>query len=151
MKKNIREIIVRAYDPELKVMAEVMNIDFLGREGLIPTVYLHHRDHGFWTKDMSQVELSQYTGNSYFDYSEGVSIATKVFEGDIVECIYDPAVTTETGWVGVVEFIESLSGFSIRGINGGLYSVAFSGSAVKSKKVIGNKWENPELLVKEVI
>jgi len=78
---------------------------------------------------------------------------TEVYEGDIIECeYYEGLPTTENidlVWRGVVEWSSDSCFHVVRKTGdgkGGYYAIRFGGSAVKRWEVIGNIYENPELI-----
>jgi len=75
----------------------------------------------------------------------------EIYEGDIIECEYYPNLPTTKNlksliWHGIVEYAMDAS-FHVYKIPDRMsHAVNYSGSAIKRWEVIGNIYENPELL-----
>lgn len=113
----------RAWDKELKMMCDVLKIDFKNK-----TLFYHHWAHGVSTEiDLNEVELIQSTG---LKDKKGVEI----YEGDIVENEYK-----EIGFIKNCNdafcFNRKERNFYLSGIGAG-----------SPFKILGNIYENPELL-----
>ncbi|MEX3459287.1 YopX family protein [Staphylococcus hominis] len=113
----------RAWDKELKIMCDVLKIDFKNK-----TLFYHHWAHGVSTEvDLNEVEIMQSTGLK--DIS-----GTEIYEGDIVENIYK-----EIGFIkncnDALCFSRKERNFYLSGIGAG-----------RPFKILGNIYENPELL-----
>lgn len=121
----MREIKFRAWNIVTNTMIDL--------KAITPLVFEIDTD-GLFIPFSDGLPLMQYTG---LKDHEGVEI----YEGDIMEMVvHDERFSLVCFW-------GADASFSLRRIsNGSLYAVRFSGSAVKSKKVIGNIYENPELL-----
>ena len=116
----MREIRFRAWDKENKVMFEVFGAD-------VNHIYPWQRESD--TKipippETQNCILLQYVG---IDDEEGNGI----YEGDIVDCLRD----------GDSKYIECVVVNDIRNLPRALF-----GSSLISRKVIGNIYENPELI-----
>ena len=123
-----REIKFRAWLKEEKKMVNVETIDFtdksmqyLEKNEIIDAYLLR-------TTFLEDIELMQYTG---INDKNGVEI----YEGDIIICKYGPEIMMEVKWID--------EGFRTLGkYNGDNYV----GYVKNSAEVIGNIYENPELL-----
>lgn len=120
---------LRAWDKELKMMCDVLKIDFGNR-----TLFYRHWLYGVSREiDLSEVIVMQSTGARYI-YDEN---GKEIFEGDIVK-----TRASEYGrFIGYVD--NAISRFKVRGVKQykGL-SVDLDGTC----EIIGNIYENPELL-----
>lgn len=117
----MREIKFRAWEKSFQEIIPVDNIDFSSK--LINT-------NGPW-RFFSEVELMQYTGQKDVNGKE-------IYEGDIVR-IAD-RVTAVCKWS------QTYCEFNLKGIAGGTYSIGYRENGRINQKVIGNIYENPELL-----
>ena len=123
-----REIKYRAWLKEEKKILNVETIDFSEKsiqylkKNEIINVYL------LKTTFLEDVELMQYTGIKDKNGKE-------IYEGDIIICKYGPEIMMEVKWVD--------EGFRTLGkYNGDNYV----GYVKNSAEVVGNIYENPELL-----
>lgn len=134
----MREIEFRFYDKRIDAMRQVTKIDFYNRY-----VYWFCKiTVGFNVRqNLDKMELSQFTGikDKY---------GKKVYEGDIVyfENYVAPSDGFELGYFkGVVEFLEGE--WLVNNVKSkdalGLWS------ETEQVTIIGNKWQNPELLEAE--
>ena len=118
----------RAWDKELKMMCDVLKIDFKNK-----TLFYHHWAHGVSTEiDLNEVELMQSTG---LKDNKGVDI----YEGDIVRYNRGVSYSVEK-FPYSVKYIEGAFVFEHGFIQHNLFK------NVKYVTVIGNIYENPELL-----
>ncbi|AJT61535.1 YopX family protein [Staphylococcus phage IME-SA4] len=122
----------RAWDKELKMMCDVLKIDFGNR-----TLFYRHWLYGVSREiDIKEVIIMQATGARYIYDEKG----KEIFEGDIVK-----TRASEYGrFIGYVD--NAISRFQVRGVKQykGL-SVNLDGTC----EIIGNIYENPELLEDE--
>lgn len=120
---------LRAWDKELKMMCDVLKIDFGNR-----TLFYRHWLYGVSREiDLKEVIIMQATGARYIYDEKG----KEIFEGDIVK-----TRASEYGrFIGYVD--NAISHFKVRGVKQykGL-SVDLDGTC----EIIGNIYENPELL-----
>ena len=118
-----REIKFRAYHKERKEMFEIVSIDFEEKKAALSNGIIK-----LLNVDFKQFEMLQYTGLKDKNGKE-------IYEGDIIICKYGPEITMEVKWVD--------EGFRTLGkYNGDNYV----GYVKNSAEVIGNIYENPELL-----
>ena len=123
-----REIKYRSWLKEEKKMVNVETIDFTDKsmqyleKNEIIDAYLLRR------VIFDDIDLMQYTG---LEDKNGVEI----YEGDIIICKYGPEIMMEVKWVD--ESFRTLGKY-----NGDNYV----GYVKNSAEVIGNTYENPELL-----
>ena len=123
-----REFKYRAWLKEEKKMVIVETIEFseksiqyLEKNEIIDAYLLR-------TTFLEDIELMQYTGQKDKNGKE-------IYEGDIIICKYGPEITMEVKWID--------EGFRTLGkYNGDNYV----GYVKNSAEVIGNIYENPELL-----
>ncbi|TLG70266.1 YopX family protein [Culicoidibacter larvae] len=126
----MREIKVRAYINDLGKVYDVDEIDFSG-EAI--TIYI---DEVYTRYNFRQVELLQYTG---LKDKNGVEI----YEGDIVQ--FD---NLGVNLIGVIMFDDFYKQMYIKANDGLDYYVG--GELITTREVIGNKFENPQLLKGEL-
>lgn len=125
-----REIKFRAWDKEAQEMLTVRDINFCGEE--LDTYEMQ----GDWLS-FEDVELMQYTG---FKDRNGIEI----YEGDIV--VFEDMTSTESGYwerdcIGIVVWGEEIAAFEVTNrLSAESYEV------LSDCEVIGNIYENPELL-----
>lgn len=113
--KNLK---FRAWDKELKMMCDVLKIDFKNK-----TLFYHHWAHGVSTEiDLNEVELMQSTGLKDIN-------GTEIYEGDILKTSIKNLV---------VEWVPKGACWGI----GCHYLFHY----YETSEVIGNKYQNPELL-----
>lgn len=126
MKNKTRKIKFRVWDKYNKEMLGVENLDFEYGELSIRTDM--YNDY-YSPKDMI---LMQYIGLKDINGKE-------IYEGDIVELIFEEDGETLTG-KGIVKYLDDWTGF---------FCVSFDGnctSSILNPRVIGNIYENKELL-----
>ncbi|EGQ0541183.1 hypothetical protein I2A86_001913 [Staphylococcus aureus] len=118
----------KAWDKDKKVMSIIDEIDFNSGYILISTGY----------KSFDEVKLLQYTGLK--DKNN-----TEIYEGDIVEFKYPHDKTFKE--IGIITFSAEKACFVIKMIRHTIQEFElYRGVANSYLKVIGNKFENPELL-----
>lgn len=126
----------RAWDKELKIMCDVLKIDFKNK-----TLFYHHWAHGVSTEvDLNEVEIMQSTGLK--DIS-----GTEIYEGDIVEFKYPYDKRIKTKGVIVRNDNKACFGISMKETTEQyeLYRI----TAENYLTVIGDVYQNPELLEDE--
>ena len=122
-----REIKFRAWHPQVKRMFEVGDIDFIKEE-----VMLRH-----WGWESSNdIDLMQYAGREDKN-------GRKIYEGDII--VTHPKSKYEAPKSGVVQYGGSRPMFGYKTEDGEEYDI-WSSNAYRTYEVIGNVFENPELL-----
>jgi len=128
----MREIKFRAWQKHHRKMLPVKIIDF--NRNTITVDYGEKTIPRFNTFDMENFELMQYTGlkDKY---------GKEIYEGDIVTEIYEGDIIFRPNEVGRIEFSEDGS-FLIRFP----HHLARLNATWKPIEVIGNIYENPELL-----
>lgn len=133
----MRPIKFRAWVPALRQMWAVAMIDWSEDD-------IHN---GGTHAKLSDVKIMQFTGLHDKNGRE-------ICEGDIIECEYHEGMADSRGnvWRGVVTWGEDASFHTERlhVEHNCLYSVRYGGSAIKRWEVIGNIYENPELVKAEV-
>lgn len=113
---------LRAWDKELKMMCDVLKIDFGNR-----TLFYRHWLYGVSREiDLSEVIVMQSTG---LKDNDGIEF----YEKDIVRNI-------DSEELGVVEYDEGQFRVSYNGVSEQLWEID------KDLQIIGNIYENPELL-----
>lgn len=113
---------LRAWDKELKMMCDVLKIDFGNR-----TLFYRHWLYGVSREiDLSEVIVMQSTG---LKDNDGIEFYKK----DIVRNI-------DSEELGVVEYDEGQFRVSYNGVSEQLWEID------KDLQIIGNIYENPELL-----
>ncbi len=137
----MREIEFRIYDKELEKMIYLDDEDYDYRPPLTFRLeQVFRKDNNYndyedfeWNDISDRVEIMQYTG---LKDKKG----KKIFEGDIVKdeyCIYEVVYDRNGYYVNVVKLLKAC-GTDI----GLLYDL----SDYKDLEIIGNIWDNPELL-----
>lgn len=115
----------RAWDKEFKIMSEVTRIDYRGE-------FVELSDGEPYLQDFSKVELMQSTG--LIDKN-----GKEVFIGDIIKCT--------RGCQHEVYLEKEYGGKYIGGMPAVYLKDLLEGYAwTEAEKIIGNIWENPELL-----
>ena len=131
----MREIKFRAWHEELKVMCEVIGIEFV-RTSLLPYMVdvKPPSGHSFNRGSADQFILMQYTG---LKDKNGIEI----YEGDIVKCAISSKCSHEIIWMKEVpnDYLGGMPGFYLKGLLSGY-------SWMEKEEVIGNIMENKELL-----
>ena len=121
----MREIKFRAWDKEKKIMGEVLGIDILHKE-----IFFSNEDVDCYEHvDFKDIELMQYTGLKDKNNKE-------IYEGDIV--------TLHNSKYKVI-FNSKEAGFVLRDDEFEM-NIPFTNNNNKRMEVIGNIYENPELL-----
>ena len=129
---------LRAWDKELKMMCDVLKIDFGNR-----TLFYRHWLYGVSREiDLSEVIVMQST--TLKDKNN-----VEIYEGDIIDKGYLSNVHDEVGVVTFGKGVDS-DGFYAEGWLGWITDKGSSVLDVHKKcKVLGNIYENPELLEDE--
>lgn len=129
---------LRAWDKELKMMCDVLKIDFGNR-----TLFYRHWLYGVSREiDLSEVIVMQST--TLKDKNN-----VEIYEGDIIDKGYLSNVHDEVGVVTFGKGVDS-DGFHAEGWLGWITDKGSSVFDVHKKcKVLGNIYENPELLEDE--
>jgi len=131
----MREIKFRAWDIVDEVMREVLKIDFdLKVVWLLKYINGEKRAYELEFKD---IELMQLTGLHDKNGKE-------IYEGDIVKLF----IPVGKIYICIISWDKFNTGFMCNSIKNDLFLVA-SGELIRNGEVIGNIYENPELL-KEV-
>jgi uncharacterized phage protein (TIGR01671 family) len=140
----MREIKFRAWDKKDNVM---MYDVYMRRVNMKLIDFKRSLEGVRWTVNIEcdDIILMQYT-----NLKDSSNPPKEIYEGDIVEIEYysDLSLTATLSSLivrTVCEYGEDAS-FHLKDNIGRLYAVRYSGSAIKRKEVIGNIWENPELL-----
>lgn len=129
----MREIKFRAWDTSAKHMLEVREL-ILRSDGMVKHVFDYVGEHN---NEEDEVILMQFTGLKDKNDKE-------IYEGDIVELFNIREGGTEEG---EVIWQEEYAGFIIKGKQNRLWSIEMaSGYDTVTGQVIGNVYENPELL-----
>ena len=121
----MREIKFRAWHKEKKIMGEVLGIDILHKEIFFSNEDVDCYEH----TDFKDIELMQYTGLKDKNNKE-------IYEGDIV--------TLHNSKYKVI-FNSKEAGFVLRDDEFEM-NIPFTNNNNKRMEVIGNIYENPELL-----
>ena len=141
----MREIEFRIYDKELEKMVYFDDEDYDYRPPLTfrldqvfrkDSQYNDYEDFE-WNDISSKVEIMQYTGLKDEN-------GKKIFEGDIVKdeyCIYEVVYDGNGYYVKVVKLLKAC------GTEEGLL---YDLSDYKDLEIIGNIWDNPDLLKEEL-
>lgn len=134
----MREIKFRACDKE----RGLVDVDALFQNLKIAKLY--NDDHHPYMRFFDEIKLMQYTG---LKDKNGVEI----FEGDVVRGrqTFTTAPTTPSEVVAVVEYSERNTNFCLNGGSGRhdqFTSCLSLGGSIYQYEVIGNIYENPELL-----
>jgi uncharacterized phage protein (TIGR01671 family) len=131
----VREIKFRVWDKLYKIMREVLSIDFEKQKVICPP-----RGHEFseWYNQhlsFNEVLLMQYTGLKDKNGKE-------IYEGDIVE-----TVTASGNPFGTIDVVRCQDGgFKLVDETDSLLPIYIGDKEVISIEVIGNIYENPELI-----
>ncbi len=145
----MREPKFRAWDIQAKKMYDVVSIawrPFNDGKLEVYVIDIDGKNIGWLVNDESnhQFEIVQYTG---YEYENGV----EVYEGDIIEVELDANRAFSDGKPDVFRLVVTYEEFHTHftgrriGTNSP-YGIEFGGDAVIRKEVIGNIYENPELL-----
>lgn len=124
----MREIKFRAWHKEEKIMGEVLGIDILHKEIFFSDEDVDCYEH----TDFKDIELMQYTGLKDKNNKE-------IYEGDIVK------LRTNHG-IGVVKNYDEWGAFVVEYIKPRPLAVLGTNYYKEDIEVIGNIYENPELL-----
>lgn len=129
---KMREIKFRAWDKELK---EWTNYSISNIDGTLIDFY--NKETGFWESDRGgeRFVLSQYTGLKDKNNRE-------IYEGDVIKAI------SFARWIGVVEYSDENSAFIFDDLDKKYRgdSIVFMSQFDQGFKILGNIYENPELL-----
>ena len=124
----MREIKFRAWDKATRKILEVIEIDFQGMEILV----IDHEEQEAREAVHGHYELMQYTGLKDKN-------GTEIYEGDIVE-YHDTSIKSDVispvSWSAPMFVVDS----------GLLYFISKEDNKVFDGRIIGNIYENPELL-----
>ena len=124
----MREIKFRAWHKEEKIMGEVLGIDILHKE-----IFFSNEDADcYGHTDFKDIELMQYTGLK--DKNE-----KEIYEGDIVKL-------RNNHGIGVVKYYDEWGAFVIEYVKSKPLVVLGMSYYKEDIEVIGNIYENPELL-----
>lgn len=124
----MREIKFRAWHKEKKIIGEVLGIDILHKEIFFSDEDVDCYEH----TDFKDIELMQYTGLKDKNNKE-------IYEGDIVK------LRTNHG-IGVVKNYDEWGAFVVEYIKPRPLAVLGTNYYKEDIEVIGNIYENPELL-----
>ena len=124
----MREIKFKAWHKEEKIMGEVLGIDILHKEIFFSDEDVDCYEH----TDFKDIELMQYTGLKDKNNKE-------IYEGDIVK------LRTNHG-IGVVKNYDEWGAFVVEYIKPRPLAVLGTNYYKEDIEVIGNIYENPELL-----
>lgn len=127
----MRDIKFRAWDKKLKEWTNysISNID----DTLID---FYNKETGFWESDREgeRFILCQYTGLKNYNGKE-------IYEGDIVRSEWF------LGWIGVAKYLDNNQSFVFESIDKNYRGSRVSlGRTEQYVKILGNIYENPELL-----
>lgn len=135
----MENISFRAWDKELKIMCDVLKIDFKNK-----TLFYHHWAHGVSTEiDLNEVELMQSTGLKDI-------LGNDIYEGDIVKVLVEddsPKIMSGKMYIGVVAYNQGV--FDIRTFKDtylGIIPQVYLSDVNCAFRVLGNIYENEELL-----
>ena len=127
----MREIKFRAWDRELK---EWTNYSISNIDGTL--IDFFNKETGFWESDRSgeRFVLCQYTGLKNFNGKE-------IYEGDIVRAV------GFLKWIGVAKYSEKNQAFVFEDTDKNYRgNIVFMSQSDQGFKILGNIYENPELL-----
>ena len=127
----MREIKFRAWDKEKKIIGNVLGIDILHKEIFFSNENVDCYEH----TDFKDIELMQYTGLKDMKGKE-------IYEGDIVKLRANHGI-------GVVKYYDEWGAFVVEYIKPRPLAVLGMNYYKEDIEVIGNIYENPEL-IKEV-
>lgn len=131
----MREIKFRAWLKELKQMVEVYEIVFTRKGYSIRIKGFEHRHYRTFKQD--EIELIQFTGR--LDKNKKA-----IYEGGIVIALGENEETGEDiTWKGVIEYQEYSFRIKQKGTD---YTPNLSNYCIKSLELIGDIFNNPELL-----
>ena len=124
----MREIKFRAWHKEKKIMGEVLGIDILHKE-----IFFSNEDVDCYEySDFKDIELMQYTG--LYDKK-----GKEIYEGDIVKLRANHGI-------GVVKYYDEWGAFVVEYIKPRPLSVLGINYYKEDTEILGNIYENPELL-----
>lgn len=139
-----REIKFRAWNKEIGKMVDLQAITPLALDATMNSQLALKGGYGIFIPILEELDIMQYTGLKDTQGKE-------IYEGDILEVELSKDRAFTNGQQEIFRFKVYYSEYdaSFHGSrldNGSLYSVAFKGSAVVRKEVIGNIYENSELI-----
>ena len=120
----------RAYDKQTDTVRGVLVIDWLN--GVVDL------DGGIIEREFDDVVLMQSTGLKDVN-------GVEIFEGDIVQGTQTLSNSIPHSFAGMVRYDESHARFNIADLEGA-YDITALGETVYLLEIIGNIYENPELL-----
>lgn len=133
----MREIEFRAYLKKNQQIVDVLDIDFM-QEAI---GYMNKADTKYTCVKFDDIELMQYTGVKDKN-------GKKIFEGDIVKCVSEDF--EESVGQGVFEVVfetrNKTAYFGIKKDGKNTYGFNFDFTPANKCEVIGNIYDNPELL-----
>lgn len=124
----MREIKFRAWHKEKKIMGEVLGIDILHKEIFFSDEDIDCYEHS----DFKDIELMQYTG--LYDKK-----GKEIYEGDIVKLRANHGI-------GVIKYSDEWGAFIVEYIKLRPLAVLGMNYYKEDIEVLGNIYENPELL-----
>lgn len=124
----MRDIKFRAFHKETKEMYGIRRIDFSVNEVIVDKLI---KEWGYPCVNMEKIEIMQYTGLKDIN-------GVEIYEGDI---LFHPLQGRRKVYY---PYSERVASYGLRDIDSGFGSTLQDSHAVW--EVIGNIWENPELL-----